>query len=189
MAWHYLDRGANEWWWWSAFFTLTSLLNEGNYIPSLLACGRIPKPTNGARLLCTVSFLGSSMQQPNPCYANAVQWLETAIWSNSGSVKVISTSREREIRQTKGSFSRKMTGIEFAVVHEQPPVWVIQKQYRRGPEPHDGEWMMLYVVNAWQFSWEMNCSQSHCHLLHYGRQCISVSYHLFCYCQSLGKSL
>ncbi|CAO3649585.1 unnamed protein product [Mucor hiemalis] len=28
---------------------------------------------------------------------------------------------------------RKMTGIEFAVVHEQPPVWIIQKRYRRGP--------------------------------------------------------
>ena len=32
-----------------------------------------------------------------------------------------------------------MTGIEFAVVHEQPPVWVIQKRYRRGPEPSDGK--------------------------------------------------
>ncbi|OAD76019.1 hypothetical protein PHYBLDRAFT_143006 [Phycomyces blakesleeanus NRRL 1555(-)] len=32
---------------------------------------------------------------------------------------------------------RKMTGIEFAVIHEQPPVWVIQKRYRRGPAPDD----------------------------------------------------
>jgi hypothetical protein len=32
-----------------------------------------------------------------------------------------------------------MTGVEFAVVHEQPPVYVIQKQYRRGPSQNDGE--------------------------------------------------
>lgn len=32
-----------------------------------------------------------------------------------------------------------MTGVEFAVVLEQPPVYVIQKQKRRGPDPQDGK--------------------------------------------------
>jgi hypothetical protein len=32
-----------------------------------------------------------------------------------------------------------MTGVEFAITHEQPPVWVIQKRYRRGPAPDDGK--------------------------------------------------
>ncbi|KAJ8661898.1 hypothetical protein O0I10_002229 [Lichtheimia ornata] len=41
---------------------------------------------------------------------------------------------------------RKMTGIEFAVVHEQPPVWVIQKQYRRGPEPNDVNPIATYYI-------------------------------------------
>ncbi|RUS26199.1 MED6 mediator sub complex component-domain-containing protein [Jimgerdemannia flammicorona] len=34
---------------------------------------------------------------------------------------------------------RGMTGVEFAVVLENPPVYVIQKQQRRGPNPQDGE--------------------------------------------------
>ncbi|KAI7854450.1 mediator complex, subunit Med6 [Circinella umbellata] len=41
---------------------------------------------------------------------------------------------------------RKMTGIEFAVVHEQPPVWVIQKRYRRGPEPNDVNPIATYYI-------------------------------------------
>ncbi|KAI8146337.1 MED6 mediator sub complex component-domain-containing protein [Fennellomyces sp. T-0311] len=41
---------------------------------------------------------------------------------------------------------RKMTGIEFAVVHEQPPVWVIQKRYRRGPEENDVNPIATYYI-------------------------------------------
>lgn len=39
--------------------------------------------------------------------------------------------------------SRNLKGIEFAVIHEHPPVWVIQKRYRRGPAPDDGEYNRL----------------------------------------------
>ncbi|KAG2194831.1 hypothetical protein INT47_007893 [Mucor saturninus] len=41
---------------------------------------------------------------------------------------------------------RKMTGIEFAVVHEQPPVWIIQKRYRRGPAPDDVNPIATYYI-------------------------------------------
>ncbi|KAI8092604.1 mediator complex, subunit Med6 [Halteromyces radiatus] len=41
---------------------------------------------------------------------------------------------------------RKMTGIEFAVTHEQPPVWVIQKRYRRGPAPDDVNPIATYYI-------------------------------------------
>ncbi|KAI8374783.1 mediator complex, subunit Med6 [Blakeslea trispora] len=41
---------------------------------------------------------------------------------------------------------RKMTGIEFAVVHEQPPVWIIQKRYRRGPQPDDVNPIATYYI-------------------------------------------
>lgn len=71
MARHGLDRGGHEWWWWwGAVLILTAKWRKLHTI--FLACGRIPKPTNGARLLCTVAFLGSSMQQPDSCNANAV---------------------------------------------------------------------------------------------------------------------
>ncbi|KAI9256544.1 MED6 mediator sub complex component-domain-containing protein [Phascolomyces articulosus] len=43
---------------------------------------------------------------------------------------------------------RKMTGIEFAVIHEQPPVWVIQKRYRRGPEPNDVNPIATYYITG-----------------------------------------
>jgi mediator of RNA polymerase II transcription subunit 6 len=39
-----------------------------------------------------------------------------------------------------------MTGIEFAVVHEQPPVWIIQKRYRRGPAPDDVNPIATYYI-------------------------------------------
>ncbi|KAI9273396.1 mediator complex, subunit Med6 [Helicostylum pulchrum] len=41
---------------------------------------------------------------------------------------------------------RKMTGIEFAVVHEQPPVWIIQKRYRRGPAIDDVNPIATYYI-------------------------------------------
>ncbi|KAI8887085.1 MED6-domain-containing protein, partial [Backusella circina FSU 941] len=41
---------------------------------------------------------------------------------------------------------RKMTGIEFAIVHEQPPVWIIQKRYRRGPAPDDVNPIATYYI-------------------------------------------
>ncbi|KAK4509904.1 uncharacterized protein ATC70_007208 [Mucor velutinosus] len=41
---------------------------------------------------------------------------------------------------------RKMTGIEFAVVHDQPPVWIIQKRYRRGPAPDDVNPIATYYI-------------------------------------------
>lgn len=40
----------------------------------------------------------------------------------------------------------KMTGIEFAVVHDQPPVWIIQKRYRRGPAPDDVNPIATYYI-------------------------------------------
>ncbi|KAL0089850.1 MED6 mediator subfamily complex component-domain-containing protein [Phycomyces blakesleeanus] len=43
---------------------------------------------------------------------------------------------------------RKMTGIEFAVIHEQPPVWVIQKRYRRGPAPDDVNPIATYYITG-----------------------------------------
>ncbi|CAM0135309.1 unnamed protein product [Umbelopsis sp. WA50703] len=43
---------------------------------------------------------------------------------------------------------RKMTGIEFAVVHEQPPVYVIQKQYRRGPSNNDVTPIATYYITG-----------------------------------------
>lgn len=39
-----------------------------------------------------------------------------------------------------------MTGIEFAVVHDQPPVWIIQKRYRRGPAPDDVNPIATYYI-------------------------------------------
>lgn len=39
-----------------------------------------------------------------------------------------------------------MTGIEFAIVHEQPPVWIIQKRYRRGPQPDDVNPIATYYI-------------------------------------------
>lgn len=39
-----------------------------------------------------------------------------------------------------------MTGIEFAIVHEQPPVWVIQKRYRRGPAEDDVNPIATYYI-------------------------------------------
>lgn len=39
-----------------------------------------------------------------------------------------------------------MTGIEFAVVHEQPPVWIIQKRYRRGPAIDDVNPIATYYI-------------------------------------------
>ncbi|RUS19597.1 MED6 mediator sub complex component-domain-containing protein [Endogone sp. FLAS-F59071] len=44
--------------------------------------------------------------------------------------------------------SEKMTGVEFAVVLEQPPVYVIQKQKRRGPDPQDVTPLATYYVNG-----------------------------------------
>ncbi|KAG0176333.1 Mediator of RNA polymerase II transcription subunit 6 [Apophysomyces sp. BC1034] len=41
---------------------------------------------------------------------------------------------------------RKMTGIEFAVVHDQPPVWVIQKRYRRGTALDDVNPIATYYI-------------------------------------------
>ncbi|KAF7721098.1 Mediator of RNA polymerase II transcription subunit 6 [Apophysomyces ossiformis] len=41
---------------------------------------------------------------------------------------------------------RKMTGIEFAVVHDHPPVWVIQKRYRRGPALDDVNPIATYYI-------------------------------------------
>ncbi|CAO3625782.1 unnamed protein product [Cunninghamella echinulata] len=41
---------------------------------------------------------------------------------------------------------RKMTGIEFAVIHDHPPVWVIQKRYRRGPDPDDVNPIATYYI-------------------------------------------
>ncbi|CAO3618021.1 unnamed protein product [Cunninghamella blakesleeana] len=41
---------------------------------------------------------------------------------------------------------RKMTGIEFAVIHDHPPVWVIQKRYRRGPAPDDVNPIATYYI-------------------------------------------
>lgn len=43
-------------------------------------------------------------------------------------------------------FGSKMTGIEFAVVHDQPPVWIIQKRYRRGPAPDDVNPIATYYI-------------------------------------------
>ncbi|KAI9032655.1 MED6 mediator sub complex component-domain-containing protein [Phycomyces nitens] len=43
---------------------------------------------------------------------------------------------------------RKMTGIEFAVIHEQPPVWVIQKRFRRGPAPDDVNPIATYYITG-----------------------------------------
>jgi hypothetical protein len=40
----------------------------------------------------------------------------------------------------------KMTGIEFAIVHEQPPVWIIQKRYRRGAAPDDVNPIATYYI-------------------------------------------
>ena len=39
-----------------------------------------------------------------------------------------------------------MTGIEFAVVHEQPPVWIIQKRYRRGTAIDDVNPIATYYI-------------------------------------------
>ncbi|CEP14591.1 hypothetical protein [Parasitella parasitica] len=44
------------------------------------------------------------------------------------------------------SLSSKMTGIEFAVVHDQPPIWIIQKRYRRGPAPDDVNPIATYYI-------------------------------------------
>ncbi|CAO3693945.1 unnamed protein product [Rhizopus stolonifer] len=43
---------------------------------------------------------------------------------------------------------RKMTGVEFAIVHEQPPVWVIQKRYRRGPAIDDVNPIATYYITG-----------------------------------------
>ncbi|KAG0745714.1 hypothetical protein G6F57_004960 [Rhizopus arrhizus] len=43
---------------------------------------------------------------------------------------------------------RKMTGVEFAIVHEQPPVWVIQKRYRRGPAEDDVNPIATYYITG-----------------------------------------
>ncbi len=45
-------------------------------------------------------------------------------------------------------FVRKMTGVEFAIVHEQPPVWVIQKRYRRGPAEDDVNPIATYYITG-----------------------------------------
>ncbi|KAI8641043.1 mediator complex, subunit Med6 [Parasitella parasitica] len=41
---------------------------------------------------------------------------------------------------------RKMTGIEFAVVYDQPPVWIIQKRYRRGQASDDVNPIATYYI-------------------------------------------
>lgn len=118
--------------WIEVTFYFTGLIAKTD--GKVIACRRLPEPTNGARLLFKVAFLGSPQQQPDLVDANPIQRFTATLRSHGGSLKVHSgVSYAMTLK-----VCRKMTGIEFAVIHEQPPVWVIQKRYRRGPAPDDG---------------------------------------------------
>lgn len=59
---------------------------------------------------------------------------------------------QKRVRNTNcnvgATFLSKMTGIEFAVVHEQPPVYIIQKRYRRGPAIDDVNPIATYYITG-----------------------------------------
>jgi len=72
-------------------------------------------------------------------------------WDRQSNNQVLSMQTQfNDLRQAESTEEalRKMTGVEFAVVHEQPPVYVIQKQYRRGPSPNDVTPISTYYITG-----------------------------------------
>ena len=41
-----------------------------------------------------------------------------------------------------------MTGIEFSIEHEQPPIWIIKKQFRTGPAPDATNIIATYYISG-----------------------------------------
>lgn len=41
-----------------------------------------------------------------------------------------------------------MTGIEFSIEHEQPPIWIIKKQFRTGPAPDETNIIATYYISG-----------------------------------------
>ncbi|CAO3683234.1 unnamed protein product [Umbelopsis vinacea] len=72
-------------------------------------------------------------------------------WDRQSNNQVLSMQTQfNDLRQADSTEEalRKMTGVEFAVVHEQPPVYVIQKQYRRGPSQNDVTPIATYYITG-----------------------------------------
>ncbi|KAI8332566.1 mediator complex, subunit Med6 [Chlamydoabsidia padenii] len=71
-------------------------------------------------------------------------------WDRQSNNQILSMQTQyndlRQSHEATVEALRKMTGVEFAITHEQPPVWVIQKRYRRGPAPDDVNPISTYYI-------------------------------------------